>query len=81
MNDSEINFIKKNNNRQTMIKKKYFTKYKKNQIKDWYQDNNMELDYVFDRLLLLLNNNNIILNTNLENFYNKLIVYTSNNSI
>lgn len=81
MNDSEINFIKKNYNRQAEIKKKYFIEYKKNQIKNWYQDNNKEIDYVFDKILLLLNNNNIILNTDLDNFYNKLIVYTNNNSI
>lgn len=81
MNDSEINFIKKNYNRQVEIKKKYFIKYKKNQIKNWYQDNNKEIDYLFDKILSLLNNNNIILNTDLDNFYSNLIVYTNNNSI
>ncbi len=81
MNDSEINFIKKNYDRQVEIKKKYFIKYKKNQIKNWYQDNNKEIDYLFDKILSLLNNNNIILNTDLDNFYSNLIVYTNNNSI
>ena len=81
MNDSEISFIKKNYNRQAEIKKKYFIKYKKNQIKNWYQDNNREIDYVFDKILLLINDNNIILNTDLENFYRKFIVYTNNKSI
>ena len=81
MNDSEINFIKKNYNRQVEIKKKYFIKYKKNQIKNWYQDNNKEIDYVFDKILSLIDNNNIILNTDLDNFYSNLIIYTNNNSI
>ena len=78
MNDSEINFIKKNYNRQVEIKKKYFIKYKKNQIKNWYQDNNKEIDYVFDKILSLIDNNNIILNTDLDNFYSNLIIYTNN---
>ena len=80
MKESEINFIKNNNNRLNDIKKKYFIKYKKNEIRNWYNNNNNEIDYVLEKILWLLDNNESKLNIDLENFYSKLIVYIYINS-
>jgi len=76
MKESEINFIKIND----IVKKKNFIKLKKNQIKNWCNDNNFEIDYLISNILLLINNNDIILNTSLDKFINEFIIFTNNNS-
>ncbi len=71
LHQSDIDFFKK----LERTRQKNYINSKKEEFKKWYPKNKFYVDSIFKNLINSIDNNEIILNSNIETIYNDFIVF------